>query len=281
MSLDSPLAVAADWTGDDVEVLAPGTAVVRLPQTAAIEQAHDPARAAVEVLVQARDMLDQASRDEDIDRLIELKDGAELIREWSAQKKMGLELELSAAEFVRRTERAIGKAIRAGQERGEIRRMGQVVRKANQHGRSADAEDIGNSTVGASDLVPNDKELTDIYAFADQVEDDVFEEALSEAKAEENLSRANVRRKVEAKKGKPPKPSKRPEHLHRTRHIDPNRVVDSTVQGVVIPATTFELLDGRYDELDRDRIAGWVSSLSEAITALSRLRTHLKKELTQ
>lgn len=257
----------------DVEVLAPGTAVIRMADTADIEQAHNPARAAVEVLSEARYLLDQASRDEDIDRLIELKDGAELIREWSVQKKMGLDLELSAAEFVRRTERAIGKAIRAGQERGEIRTKGQ--RDA-----APDVPLLDKSTCRPSgkDLIPNCDERMDIYAFADEATDEEFEEVLAEAKTEGNLSRANVKRKV---KKAPPKPTKRPEHLRGTRHIDPNRVVDSTVLDAVVPTTTFELLEGRYGELDPDRIDGWVNSLSESIKALSRLRSNLKKELTQ
>ena len=256
----------------DVEVLPPGTAIVRMPEATELERAHDPSRNAIEVLSQARMLLDQASKDEDVDRLLDLKEGAELIRVWSVQKEMGKELELSAAEFVRRTERAIGKAIRAGQERGEIARRGE--HKGNQHvGPHAD-----DSKISSAVLIPNSNELADVYAFADEATDEEFEEVLAEAKAEGNLSRANVKRKV---KQEPAKPSKRPEHLRGTRHIDPNRVVNATILAAAVDDTTFELLEGRYGELDPTLIDGWVCSLNEAIKALSRLRTNLKKEQTQ
>ena len=251
----------------DVEVLAPGTAIVRMPEATELERAQDPSRNAIEVLSQARRLLDEASQDEDVDRLIDLKEGAELIRVWSVQKEMGKDLELSAAEFVRRTERAIGKAIRAGQERGVIRTQQQT--------RAGHRDEISTSP---ADLIPACQERSDYYAFADQATDEEFEEVLAEAKAEGNLSRANVKRKVTKA---PPKPGKRPEHLRNTRHIDPNRVVNATVMAAAVDDTTFELLEGRYGELDPALIDGWVCSLNEAIKALSRLRSNLKKEQTQ
>lgn len=65
------------------------------------------------------------------------------------------------------------------------------------------------------------------------------------------------------------------------RSIDPNRVVAETV--ATVEGTTFALgvvpLD--YAALDRESLAGWVSSLSESLRSLTTLKNNLKKELTR
>jgi hypothetical protein len=100
--------------------------------------------------------------------------------------------ELAAAEVVRRAERGgIGLAIRRGQEAGEIRTIDDTRAK-------------GPATAGDPDGTPGDgkrspaeffsgaKTRSDTYAMADGVSDDQFDGAIEEAKAEGNLSRANV-----------------------------------------------------------------------------------------
>ena len=122
---------------------------------------------------------------------------AEIATAAEATKQLGLskEIQLDAVEMVRRAEYALGKAIRKGQEEGVI------MTKADGY---AVRDDLSGVTgkIRVSDLATS-AELTGqsgrndgIYGMSDGVEADQFEAALIEAKAEKNLSRANVARKL-------------------------------------------------------------------------------------
>lgn len=63
------------------------------------------------------------------------------------------------------------------------------------------------------------------------------------------------------------------------RKIDPNKVIDSMIDQATPDQVVLALV--AYSELDRDRLDEWVSSLSDAISALSKIRSALKKELTR
>ena len=99
--------------------------------------------------------------------------------------------ELSAAEIVRRAERCIGLAIRKGQEEGRIAQRGDIGARGGKVG-SRRGGHLGRT----SEIFGSRDEGTDTYAMTDGVTDAQFESAISEAKAEGNLSRANVVRKV-------------------------------------------------------------------------------------
>lgn len=93
--------------------------------------------------------------------------------------------QVDAEVMVRRSERALGQAIRAGQERGEIGSNGQ-------HGEAfRDAE-----SSSARDFFAHNQEMANVYAVTDDVTDAEFDEALDRAQDEQNVSRANVVRKV-------------------------------------------------------------------------------------
>ncbi len=121
----------------------------------------------------------------------------------NSTKQLGLskDIQQDAQEMVRRAEYALGKAIRAGQDRGEIRT------KAD-GGWPTHSEVLGSQGTEYSKPGPTDfashSELAGkglgIYAMVDDVPPDQFEEALSEARDEDNLSRANVVRKVQGVK---------------------------------------------------------------------------------
>jgi hypothetical protein len=102
-----------------------------------------------------------------------------------------------ASAIALRAERGLGVAIREGQERGEVLKRGQTKTKANQFGVVGEYQ---NSQMAPADLA-SQTELSGtgtqpgIYGFTDGVSDVHFEEAITEAKAEGNLSRANVARK--------------------------------------------------------------------------------------
>lgn len=215
-------------------------------------------------------------RDTEVGDFVEFKGQAETVRVYTVQKQLGKDAELAAAELVRRAERGIGLAIRKGQEAGKIRKPYDNVR-------------VGQGAVDASFLKPSPKELvpahelssngSGIYVMTDGVTDEQFDAGLSEARAEGNLSRANVVRKIT---GRPAPKGKRPEVLRGTRRIDPRRVIAATVDGYADNAIPHDLLaEVDFGELETEDLQEWISSLSESAKALRSLRTTLEKELSQ
>jgi hypothetical protein len=67
---------------------------------------------------------------------VEWKAKGAAIQELTKQLQLGKDMQLDAAEFVRRAERGLGVAIREGQLDGSILSRGQVITHANQHGKS-------------------------------------------------------------------------------------------------------------------------------------------------
>lgn len=262
--------------------------------TAILDMAGDPATFVVLACERAKSWLTQAVEHGDIDQIVELKSQAEAIRIYTTQKQLGKDAELAAAEIVRRAERGIGVTIRRGQEEGKIARQGDIGGGGCAGAPAAATRTSRTDKLGRPrDWLPNGSERMAVYAVTDDVSDEHFEEAITEAKDEGNLSRANVVRKVH---GEPmtgtvserlravssgsvrqQRAASRPEHLRRTRHIDPNRVVEQTILQSGISDSMAELLD--YGDLDRDRLEVWISSLSDVIRSLTTMKNNLKKEL--
>lgn len=146
-------------------------------------------------------MLDQSRQW--LDRVLEATNPAREVSEFKAfaatvaeaakQKKLSESIQLDAVEMVRRSERALGVAIRKGQEAGDLQSRGSTAFRGNQH---VPADRPQESFTSTDEFFSGGKERTDTYAMTDGVSDAQFEEALSEAKEEGNLSRANVVRKV-------------------------------------------------------------------------------------
>lgn len=121
--------------------------------------------------------------------------------EATQQLSLSRDIQDDAREMVRRAEYALGKAIRRGQEAGRV------------------ATEIKSGSVVPSTTLPSptdfaaDVELYDrpsqgkvgILSIADSATPEEFDKALSEARAEGNLSRANVGRKVRGEQ--PPRQS--------------------------------------------------------------------------
>lgn len=129
---------------------------------------------------------------------------AEIATAAEATKQLGLskEIQQDAQEMVRRAEYALGKAIRKGQDEGTIRKK---YEKSVQYDRwTGEHRVTGSSTVSPKDFA-SETELSGqnggegIYALADGVDPERFETAIEAAKAEGNLSRANLVRKVKGK----------------------------------------------------------------------------------
>lgn len=252
-----------------------------------LDQAGDPATFVVLACERAKDWLNQAVEHGDIDQIVELKSQAEAIRIYTTQKQLGKDAELAAAEIVRRAERGIGVAIRRGQDAGDFLTQ----REGGGHPELVPTGTRTSSKPSPTEWLKRGNDMTNTYAVTDNVSDEQFDEAIKEAKEEGNLSRANVVRKVKPAKDersvserlksasrKRYDASQRPEHLRGMRHIDPNRVVEQTIFGSGISDEIAEQID--FSALDRDRLEGWVSSLSDVIRSLTTLRNNLKKELT-
>jgi hypothetical protein len=243
------------------------------PDPSALDTASPQVAAAMvtKALVESRSWLEVAMKGTDPTPIAEFKAWAATVEEATRQKNLGRDIELTAAEMVRRAERGIGVAIRRGQEAGEIRAHGQHERTVNQHGVAAVRLD--ETKTSPEEFFANSAERTAIYDVTDSVTDEQFDAAIDEAKIEGNLSRANVVRKV---KGEPaPKPAGRPEHLRGMRHHDPNRIVEQTVTGLEGYVLGIGLID--FDRLDRTRLAAWSGSLTASLQSLNRLSRRLKE----
>lgn len=115
--------------------------------------------------------------------------------EFAKRLDLSKDLRLESDMQVRRWERALGTAIREGQERGEI--QGRGVSEGRKFG---DRTSLPSPTDYASSKAElhGDKRSPGIYALTDNATPEQFEDALTEAREDGNVSRANVVRKLKA-----------------------------------------------------------------------------------
>ena len=114
--------------------------------------------------------------------------------EFSKRLDLSKDLRLESDMQVRRWERALGTAIREGQAAGEIKAKGGDYA-------SCDVQDIAakpSPSDFASKTELSNPRGTGIYAMTDGTTPEQFEDALTEARDEGNVSRANVVRKLKA-----------------------------------------------------------------------------------
>jgi hypothetical protein len=150
-------------------------------------------------LGEAKSWLTAVAQDTDPAAPAEFRAYAATLAEGARQRGLGRDVQLDAQEIVRRAERGIGVAIRNGQRSGTVAKRGSIgglpapgVRGARSG--SARHDDLHRpvqffpSGGGAQ---------TDAYAMAD-VTDEQFDAALRAAKAEGDLGRANVIRRIKA-----------------------------------------------------------------------------------
>ncbi|MBO0850320.1 MAG: hypothetical protein J2P20_12700 [Pseudonocardia sp.] len=174
-----------------------------------IERSADPAGFVVQACQRAKAWLREALEHGEIEQIAEIKSQAEAVRVYTTQKQLGKDAQLAAAEIVRRAERGLGTAIRRGQENGEIARRGDRGGRGASGVYGANPGDRRGDHLGsAGSFFRHGDERADSYAMTDGVSDADFEDALGEAKAEGNLSRANVVRKVRQRRGNPAGPGR-------------------------------------------------------------------------
>jgi hypothetical protein len=173
-----------------------------------IERSADPAQFVVQACQRAKAWLTEALEHGEIDQIAELKSQAEAVRVYTAQRQLGKDAQLAAAEIVRRAERGIGLAVRRGQRNGQIARRGDrggcgAPRVRGGNPGATRGEHLGSP----AEFFRNDKERADSYAMTDGVSDADFENALGQAKSDGDLSRANVVRNIRQRRGVRPEPA--------------------------------------------------------------------------
>jgi hypothetical protein len=169
-----------------------------------IERSADPAGFVVAACERAKAWLTEALEHGEIGQIAELKSQAEAVRVYTAQKQLGKDAQLAAAEIVRRAERGIGLAVRRGQQHGQIARRGDRGGCGAPGVRGGNPGDTrGEHLDSPAGFFRNGKERADCYAMADGVSDADFEAALGQAKSDGDLSRATVVRKICQRRGYP------------------------------------------------------------------------------
>src|SRR5215467_13461909 len=167
-----------------------------------VERSADPAGFVMAACERARAWLREALEHGQIEQIAELKSQAEAVRVYTAQKQLGKDAQLAAAEIVRRSERGIGVAIRRGQHNGQIAKRGDrgSCGAPGVHGGNP-GNRRGDHLGSPGSFFRHGDERADAYTMTDGVSDTEFENALGEARTEGNLSRANVVRKVRHRRG--------------------------------------------------------------------------------
>lgn len=234
---------------------------------------------------------------------------------YAKELRLSKDIQLDAAEMVRRAEYALGKAIRKGQEDGAIARG-----RGGNHGNQwtgGKTVDIGSAKPIAEDFEPNFyANGSQLVHMIDGVEPDQFDAAIDSAKAEGNLSRANLVRKVKKESGPVTRdqradlivdlanqgwssrqmPSKvgvseervreiarsygidipADKSIARTRRINSTDVVVNTATALEGLVSGVELIE--YEAVDPEVASQWVDSLTDSIRALNRFVKQIKEK---
>lgn len=186
----------------DIDVLPPDveTKVVALRGLPAESQAS----AVTAMLGHAQAGLLTAIAAQDLPSIRDWRAKASAIQEMTKQLQLGRDMQVQAAEFVRRAERGLGVGIRDGQLAGTVETQQEARVRAGKLRHSADgsqplAEKARPTDFATSWDLSGSGGGPGIYDLTDGISDGQFDEALTEARGEGNLSRANVARKAKAK----------------------------------------------------------------------------------
>lgn len=151
-------------------------------------------------LVQARDRLADALTATGPQAVAAIKAEVSTVAEATKQLGLSKEIQEDAKEMIRRAEYALGKAIRKGQEEGAVATRATATKELRARQRGDITPSLPSATDIEADFYANASKGSAISQLSDDATDDEFEEALTEARAEGNLSRANVVRKIKGQK---------------------------------------------------------------------------------
>ncbi|MBK7015149.1 MAG: hypothetical protein IPH39_06110 [Sulfuritalea sp.] len=258
-------------------------------------------------LTESRKWLHLATESTNPRPFAEIKAWAASIAEYARQKGLASEIVADGQEMLRRAERAVGQAVRNGQEAGEIR--------TRSDGPAVRDQVCDANKIGVGEFFGHKNEMTEIYSMTDGVTEGHFASALTKARAEGNLSRANVVRKVKqqspqtrdaradliadlAAKGNASTQMVRhigiseqsirqiardygidipaDRLLAGSRRADSIRIAREAVISLEGLAATVDLVTN-LDELDPREAQQWTASLDQSIRALNRLNRKIKE----
>ena len=264
-------------------------------------------------LEQARDRLTDALAATGPEAVAAIKAEVSTVAEMTKQLGLSKECRDDATEMVRRAEYALGKAIRKGQEEGAF--APSVTITGGGAGRRGRVETSSQPNVRRS-LGLHAQEQYDMGAMSTMAEAE-FEDALTEARDEGNLSRANVVRKIK-QQSSPQTRDQRADQIAdlaqqgytsiqispkvgmsagsvrqiardfnvdipadravgKRRHIDSNRILAGAAESVA--ATAYSLQQINPLDLDQDAAQEWVDSLTVSINALRQALKPIKESL--
>ena len=238
-----------------------------------LESAADPGEFVVQCLERGKTWLAEALEHNDLDALTNMKGYAATLRVATMQKELGNDAVLSATELVRRAERAIGIGVRQGQCDGTVMTHGDNGGKSelviNQTPKRPVTDFASHTSLSGAGGQPG------YYDLSDNVTDEQFDAAIVEAKAEGNLSRANVARKVGSEKAKP-KPATRHEIHHRARHVNAARIVEETIAALDGLAMGLALIDD-IQSIDAAMRREWQDAMTRPLAAINTFKRELTK----
>lgn len=229
--------------------------------------------AITQLLGQAKQFMEVAMKQPDAPRIMaDFKAQIITIAEYAKQKRMSEELQLDATVMVRRSERGLGVAVRKGQEAGIIAKRGDGSQKDYVRGgkvvRGAKSPDP-NISSPTEFMGRNGSTTSETYAMADNVTDEQFEEALTAAKTERNVTRANVVRKL---KGEDVKPAKRePSGTNKTAQMMER--LTTALWGLRHSLQEITAVD---PNLDPAQTSAWIKEFSTTSQELNRIKNLLK-----
>jgi hypothetical protein len=210
-------------------------------------------------LDQAKAWLVQAT---ELDDVCEAKSRAAAIQVYLAQKQLGKEAELAAAELVRRAERRIDQLVQEGKEHGDFSGPGRPQEKNGTRGSQL-------SRRSPRELIPPGKAGAEIRLLGRDSSDEQFEDAVAEAREEQNLSRANVARKLKRSSDTAPNRSgKRSAWHYRTHHLDSTRIFREMAIALDALATNTALVE--VTSLDPEVVDHWADSVKQSLSTLNR-----------
>lgn len=239
---------------------------------------------------------------------------------YARELRLSKDIQLDAQEMVRRAEYALGKSIRRGQAEGTIIGRGQVIESYDRH--SGNRAVTANSTkarpsdFASSHELGGSEQTPGIYTLADAAEPEEFDAAIDEAKAEGNLSRANVVRKIKGQtsgtvtrdmradiivelanqgyssRQMPTKVGVSEETVRQIAReygieIPADRVVGRTrrINSTDVVTNTVTALEGlvmgvelvNFDDLDPREASQWADSLTQSLRVLNRFAKQIKE----
>jgi hypothetical protein len=254
-----------DDAGRDAEARTVAADLALAADPSVVERSADPGEFVIRACQRARAWLREALDHGDIGQVAELRSRAEAVRVYSAQQQLGRDAQLAVAEIVRRAEQGLAEAVRKGQATGQL--LGPV-HPGPGRGKPGNGGTRFPGRRSPADYLGTGRTRTEMYAMADGVTDEEFERALAEAKAEGNLSRANVLRNLRQRRTPAAAPG-------QARRPDSNQVAWETASALEAIATGISLLDPA--ELDMTEVPVWAASITVSLRAVNRLVRTLRQ----